>query len=380
MSEEIDDFLAHFGVKGMKWGVVHELDTNGRATAKVDRAQSRQDKREGRAQKFVMKADYAQQGIDEIMAVRATKQGNSIYGDRRLDKLTTVRDRALSDADAKRQGKLTATQKKVLVGAAVTAAIIGAVVLRNNIESGEFNRLALKGQAFLEGKKGFSFKSNPDLAKAMSPDEAFEKVVKHVNPKYGSVGASNNCRRATYAYEMRRRGFDVQATRTTTGYGQSVAGFANVTTPGKPLLSGSKPAVYNRVIREQFKIAEQPDYVSPLTKLANLGPSGARNKIDPVAMGKVTMVSPATIMSTLAKEPSGSRGELAVKWMSGGNHSLAYEIFDGKPVVFDTQTNEKYDNLVSYVTGLSGVSAAGFTRLDNIPLNTEQLGRWVKNA
>ncbi len=36
-----------------------------------------------------------------------------------------------------------------------------------------------------------------------------------------------NCRRCTFAYEMRRRGYDVAATRTTNGRGQTAVGVYN---------------------------------------------------------------------------------------------------------------------------------------------------------
>lgn len=45
------------------------------------------------------------------------------------------------------------------------------------------------------------------------------------HPEYGnSLGSFMNCRRCTFAYELSRRGYDVQATKTLIGTGQDANG------------------------------------------------------------------------------------------------------------------------------------------------------------
>lgn len=385
MTDTVEDFLAHYGVKGMRWGVVHEVDSDGMATKTVDKEKSKQDKREAKAQKFEKQAANVQTRIDQLNTTDAKTTYAKYVKDTELKDLTKIRNQALSDAEAKRQGKLTSTQKKVIIGAAVTAVVIGAVVIRGNIENGEFNRLAMKGQAFLEGKKGLSFKVDDKLSKKMSADEVFENVVKPINPNYGAVGTKNNCRRATFTYEMRRRGYDVKATRTSGGSGQTVAGYQNATTPGK-FRSTNKFALVGRLSKEAYADSTKTGKPTPLMDLGKNGPSGARNPIPSIDLkGKLPKqamkVVPAdAIHAALSKEPDGSRGELVVKWLGGGGHSVAYEIFDGKPVIFDTQSGAKYDSVEAVKAGIGAVESAGFTRLDNIPLNTDYLGRWMKNT
>lgn len=58
---------------------------------------------------------------------------------------------------------------------------------------------------------------------------------------------------------------------------------------------------------------------------------------------------------------------------------MAYEIFDGKPVIFDAQTGKAFDS-VKAMSDSMDIGGAGFTRLDNLDLNTDYLRRWVRNA
>jgi hypothetical protein len=369
MSADVDDFLAHYGVLGMKWGhhKAEESGSGGSGSAKPDV----QVKREAKAQKYLAKADAFQTKINEI-----NSQNHNWFTRGQAAKdvkdLTKLKEQAIADAERKRQGKLSANQKKVLIGAIVAGSIIAALAINHGVQSGNFQRAAVKGKAFMTGREFPEFKKNPELAKAMTPDLVHSKIVKDINPNYGAIGSKVNCRRCTFAYEMRRRGMDVKATRTTNGYGQNAAGFLNAVTPGQKTRGTGTSSVIRQVTREKAGLREGK--ASPLMTL------GAKYGENEISLGDSKIHKPQAIFDALAKQPNGSRGELSVKWTAGGAHSMAYEIFDGKPVIFDTQTGEKLDTLGKMgAHGLIEVSKAGFTRLDNKDLNKDYLLRWVKN-
>jgi hypothetical protein len=394
---ETDDFLAHFGVKGMKWGVRKEEALSGDSSvsskqesrvqakaAKTAEAEMKtaatQVKRNEAAKKYEMRADLAATRISELQNTSYKYKFQQRDANKQIHELEKIKATAIKDAEAKRQGKLSSNQKKVIIGAAIVGTIIAAAVINSQVESGNAGRLIAKGKAAMKGVDATDFKKKAEFAdKSLSPDDVFKKVVTGINTDYGKRGTVNNCRRATFTYEMRRRGFDVKATRTDQGSGQTVSGLANAIGAGGKgkLFKGSTAGTISELTREQSSKARHRS--NPLTTLTNGLGGGAQNGIPGVKLAKGgTAVAPSSILSRLAQEPDGSRGELGVAWLGGGAHSLAYEIFNGKPVVFDTQSGAKYHDLDSFTKGVGTVKQAGFTRLDNVDLNKDFLLRWMK--
>lgn len=324
--DEHDAELIHYGVKGMKWGVRKDREPSTRRKAKID--------------KFQSKADTYQQAIDKLNLDVPTN-ALARYGQNRKRKaLEKERDYNQKNADAVRAGKLTTNQKYVLAVAAVLAAYGGYLA----VESGEASRLISKGKNLLENKSfSTNWKKNENLAKKFTdPDDILNNVVKNLNPDYGSVGTKNNCRRCTYAYELARRGYDVKATRSIRSLGQNEAGQSKI--------------VKNVVAAPGQMYAGSEKIIKPESGSLSSG-----------------------ILKSLRNEPDGARGELNLFWKMGGGHSVAWEIVNGRPVIFDAQEGTKYSSTEEIVNlGLKAMKA-GYTRLDNQTINMDAIGRWVKN-
>ena len=178
-------------------------------------------------------------------------------------------------------------------------------------QSGRTEKIDL-GFDYVDYYKDFAIKDKP--ASVAEDCEA-------VNPHYKEVTAADylysenfneddyfgyqmNCGWCSYAYELRRRGYDVQAPRDSDGlYGCDIAQFYEDTT-----------------------IA---DFKSP-------------------KYGEDRKTNTYRLFNDLSKEGDGARGALLVSWDDGsgglgGGHCMAWEVIDGKAYVIDAQTNTVMD-------------------------------------
>lgn len=275
MSKTRDEALAHFGVKGMRWGVRNDPKPS-------------------------LNKSNGTVGVDPVTAVIA------MYG---------------------------------------TAAVLKAGM--NTIDSGNARVIAKKGARFVTHKK-LTYKMNPELAKKnMSEADIAKKVVPGINPDHPKRGTNMNCRRCTVVYEMRRRGYDVRASKSIMATGQHGVGLKKaLNTQTSHMQLGEKTV---------FK-------ANDITGLKNTD-------------------APSAVFKALKSQPNGSRGEVGVSWLMGGGHSVAYEIINGKPVIFDTQSGKRFKTPKEFANAYK-VSAvrADFTRLDNKKLNEAWVERWAINS
>jgi hypothetical protein len=259
---------------------------------------------------------------------------------------------------------LTPTQKKILIGAGVAAGILAAYGAYKLIDSGSANQILTKSSPF---------KSKPSLSGPKDVDSILREVVAPINPGYGGLGTKNNCKRATFAYELRRRGMDVKATKSIGGTGQGLSGLVNATTPGSHLPTG-KLGQNLEIVRETARGG------GPLTKRITSGNTrGELNILNDTHMNLMPQAKAAYILDSMSRIPDGARGEMSVRWAFGAGHSMAWEMIGGKPHIFDAQAGKEvsFDVLTRMAPH---ISEAALTRLDDIPLNMEFLKRWAVNA
>lgn len=337
-----DNYLAHYGVLGMRWGhrkrqpVVVSKQKRPKAT--------KLEKREAKAQKFETKA----------LNAKSDKQKN-MY---------------LKEAQRARDGKLSRRQRQVAVG----AALVAAYATYKFVDSGEATRLANIGKARLTGEKPYGWAKNDALShKNLSIDEIQSQVVSRINPGYGEVGTSMNCRRCTFAYEMSRRGYDVKATKSIAGTGQTGFGMYNAVRGNDKKLRGGKYGALMAIKKEthdglfDFLSGDKPE----LNQRINLKEEGHK-----VLSG---VKKADSIFSELSKMPDRARGELEIGF-EYGRHSVAWEIINKKPVLFDAQTGSAYKSANDFTDMATRVVEASFSRLDNVAITPEIMGRWITNV
>lgn len=137
MSEEVEAFLAHHGVKGMHWGVRRDLDPNGSG---VSAATVKDTKASEKAKAVKSIASYETRSLEKL---------NPSVSDEEASRFTPEQKRAL----------------KIAAGVAVTSAVLafGVYEAKNNPE-------AIAKIASMAGKKisPEEFKSNVDFSKAYS--------------------------------------------------------------------------------------------------------------------------------------------------------------------------------------------------------------------
>ena len=364
--ETMRDALAHYGVKGMRWGVRKKDD--------VTRAEKKQEKRDAKVAILTARKAKNQVYIKELDdKIAATpKKISTAYARNELRKqrnTAVYNDKNLTKSiEAVKERRLTPDQKALIVSGGLAAVAVLGIYGATKVQSGEFNSLKLRGAAALRRKDSI-FDKNSDFANAKTPDDLLA-VMYGINPAYNTPGGQMNCRRSSFAYELRRRGYDVVATTSPVGWGQSETGLLNALSP--------KSKNINRI--------------DSLTQNVSRG-LGIRNKAfgdNRKSIGDRFTVNDAkdrmSFIDAFKDQPDGARGESVFNFGAFG-HSLSYEKMDGKVYIFDTQKGKRYDtsNASEYDSfllkwGRSRVKDVQITRLDNLDLDEKFLARWVTNT
>lgn len=223
-----------------------------------------------------------------------------------------------------------------VAGPAVTIAVKVA------IESGE--RIANKVLTNSEKKKLDDLRKNESIdpktgLHLKSEDDASDDVMK-VNPKYhddsAGIGATSNCVRCTFAYDLRKRGYDVSA-------GLTLSGINGLYHTKK---------LYKNVVNVKVKSKPLSAYTDN---------------------GNTTLAH--NMVNKLKTEPD-SRGQLIVRWPFGGGHSMAYEVKNGRVNIIDAQSGTVYSNQ-DVLDVLCCCTTASYQRLDNLEINESRAKRYV---
>lgn len=188
-------------------------------------------------------------------------------------------------------------------------------------------------------------KSFSELKKIES-DQSNDEHQKAINSGYTAetYDYSMNCSFCTAAYDLRKRGYDVEANPISTMEGYTIADITK-------WYDGAKSVSERDVIYSK--------YGSKATTI-----------------NKETRT--AALEENLKKQGNGARGHLGVYWQQGGGHDVIWEVENGKVIVRDCQINETMELSDWMDTYLDYISSYDYVRTDNVE-PTEEVLRTVRN-
>lgn len=207
-------------------------------------------------------------------------------------------------------------------------------------------------------------KNEPDFMKGIKKIDKntilnSEENQEATNPNYDPYDDdySMNCIKCTATYELRMRGYDVEAAP-----------------------ADKRPGIYSSQnssdLDNWYKDAKhyeiQPDGTTKDISLSRK--NGMFETVDTIYKkfsGKYEMsYSGSDIRNALEKNnPPNSRGDISTVWTSGGGHSMVYEIDSkGKAIIRDCQTNRIYRSDDDFEAIARSSGNVSFTRTDNLEL------------
>lgn len=306
-----EDELYHYGVKGMKWGVrrYQPYTSNPRKS--------------GKSGKFVGKKKK------NTTSKNVNKEGF-------IDPLT-----------------FHMIQLGLIIAPPLVAAGTAAVKRAMKTHGAKKINARIDANTKVDKKTGLKLKQ-----KEMTPKED----LKMINPEKGSskeTGSTQNCARCTLAYEMRRRGYDVQA--------------------GKALNGLNSEKIYKSIFKDLKTQEVKGHGYSEMVKNKN-GKSlitETFKKEEIKAMNGLNLKHWISVKNTMNKQPN-SRGQMMVTWNRTGGHSFIYEVHDGKVTFMDGQTGKILSN-ADAKGYFSHATCSRFQRLDDKQIkNMTELKKYLK--
>ena len=165
---------------------------------------------------------------------------------------------------------------------------------------------------------------------------------KNINPKFDSstYDYSMNCSFCTAAYDLRKRGYDVEA---------------------NPIS-----------VVESYTIDDICTWYKGAKKVSNIDVRYAHEAT--IKSREDVLSKEDLLLKSLESNGEGARGHLGLYWYGGGGHDVVWEIENGEAIIRDCQTGK----IVDVSEYLDRATSYDYVRVDNLE-PTEEILRTVKN-
>lgn len=319
--------LAHHGIIGQKWGVRRFQNYDGTRIGA------------GSGKKKTKKPKHDFQDHSESKSRRGETYGMLGLSALGLAAMTALNAVSLSSGFIYGQGIL--GEIMAAVGTVTYASLAVKGEVDNAVANSKEKKFAKeRAQNPVDKSTGFHKKTTD-----MTPKEDMERV----NPAYKNwdENTKNNCVLCTMSYELRRRGYDVQARKATEGYDENLT---------KDWFTGAKIKQSNGGMSDTEIISNYNYGIPPF--------------IDKEKQS--TMIS--NTIKEIKSQKDGARGQMCVTWDGTVSaHSVAYANEGGEPVIYDTQANKMYKGEKAVTNYLKKTSQNSVTRLDNCKINKKYI-------
>jgi hypothetical protein len=348
-------YLAHHGILGQKWGVRRFQDVAGRLTAAGKQHIQEAKKKLGNAGAKYKTSSVETQQTDVVPGGGAAEDWDD-FDDESLnyymDYLLSLSDDQLSALGLKRSDLKKATSrddkyKIVLALKKIDSTSPKVVRVLNSMLTALFSSdltktlepakltgdvLFAKMREHAAAKRRESEEIDPKTGFHIKSDRnsSMETDVRNVNPGFTNLSdnTKNNCMLCTTAYDLRRRGYDVNAERISSG-------------------------LQTTDVKRYYPDAE----VRQVTGATTTAELNQKTK------------------EALISQGEGARGNLMVTWQGGaGGHSMAYEVHNGEVKIYDGQSGEVHETeeIIAYTTAVS------YARLDNVEPDWDRIKEAVR--
>lgn len=256
--------------------------------------------------------------IGQKWGIRRFQEKDGTYTQAGRERYGIGQPRESKDDDISEERIGSATVTALALAAGITGVQIGVIGIHDAVISKQIkNYEAHRATEETDPVTGLKLKSDKDAD--------IKDDMKFINReiKYGLFGDDNgsteNCMLCTTALDLKRRGYDVKAGKVKEGF-------------------------YAADLKKWYKEDLQP-------KIGHY----------------------KDVLERLEKEPDGSYGNFMVYWKEGGGHSMFYRIENGKPVIYDAQSNKKYT--INEISRHANTVLPGhcFVRTDNLTPDYEYL-------
>ena len=312
--------LAHYGVKGMHWGVrrYQPYPKGHKGGKEVGEAAKK-----GRLATEKEISDAMEElKIDNDTNNRHHKIDRSVsdYVKKSMAK-TTVKALLTSVSALGETGNPLAMPIAFGVTELIGTTFMGARLIKHKLALNRYDKniAEIKSNKKVDKETGLKLKRTKS-----TPDEDMKKI----NPAFGALSDESkaNCVACSHTYALRRKGYDVMANGASEGY-----------------VTGTTLTAYPNAKHERFSAngLNSSKGITRLVKEINL--------------------------------PNNAYGELCMNWIFGGGHSVIYTVENNTPMIRDCQSGKVYKGkamkkLLEHATG-----QIEFTRLDNTKPNINAL-------